>query len=357
MATAYLNRIATATPANDVHAAFNDFAGSLLRDPRAGRVFQRMASRSQIEHRWSSLMPAHDAPAGAIDQDGFYTYGRFPSTAARMQRYEQVAPDLAAKAVERLELGGDAGRVTHLIVVSCTGVSAPGLDFDLVTRFGLKSSVERTMVAFMGCYAAINGLKLARHIVRSEPEAKVLLVCLELCTLHLKETDDLEQVLTFSVFGDGCAAALVSGEPAGLALESFHAALAPGTADQISWTIRDLGFDMVLAGTVPTEIGHALRAGVADILVGRPVGDIDLWAVHPGGRSVLDAVETGLELAPDSLADSREVLRANGNMSSATILFVLQRMMRTASKGLTGCAMAFGPGLVAETMMFRTVGR
>ncbi|WP_103122610.1 type III polyketide synthase [Methylopila sp. Yamaguchi] len=354
MTTAYLNRIATAVPANDVHAAFVAFARSLLRDPRANRVFQRMAGRSQIEHRWSSLTPAYDAPDGAIDQEGFYAYGRFPSTAARMTRYEKAAPDLAALAVERLNLGPEASRITHLIVVSCTGVSAPGLDFDLVARFGLKTSVERTVVAFMGCYAAINGLKLARHIVRSEPDARVLLVCLELCTLHLKETQDLEQILTFSVFGDGCAAALVSSEATGLALESFHAALAPGTADQISWKIRDHGFDMVLSGAAPGEIGRTLRGGLVDVLAGRRSEDVDLWAVHPGGRSVLDAVETALELPSEALAASRNVLRANGNMSSATILFVLQEMMRDAEPGLTGCAMAFGPGLVAETMMFRT---
>lgn len=343
-------------PAHDVHAAFLAFARGLLQDPRANRVFQRMADRSQIEHRWSSLTPAYDAPEGAIDQDGFYTYGQFPSTAARMERYERAAPELAARAVERLELGSDAAGITHLIVVSCTGVSAPGLDFDLVARFGLKTTVERTVVAFMGCYAAINGLKLARHIVRSEPDAKVLLVCLELCTLHLKQTQDLEQILTFSVFGDGCAAALVTSEPTGLALESFHAALAPGTADQISWTIRDLGFDMVLSGAVPGEIGKTLRGGLIDVLAGRTSAEVDLWAVHPGGRSVLDAVEDALELPPDALVASRNVLRANGNMSSATILFVLKEIMQDAKPDQTGCAMAFGPGLVAETMMFRAAG-
>lgn len=356
MTIAYLNRIATATPPNDVHDAFVEFAERQLEDSRANRAFRRMAERGQIEHRWSSLKPKPDAGDGVLDRDGFYALGRFPSTAARMRRYEADAPDLAARAFEGLALGEDAQALTHLIIVSCTGFSAPGVDFDLIARFGLDPSIERTTVGFMGCYAAINGLKLARHIVRSEPDARVAVVCLELCTLHLNESPSLEQLLSFLVFGDGCAAALVSAEPSGVSLDSFHAAMAPGTAEEIRWNIRDLGFDMFLSGQVPGALGRTLKRGVDSILVGRGVEEVDLWAVHPGGRSVLDAVEMGLELKPEALAASRRVLRANGNMSSATILFVLAEIMRSAMPGRTGCAMAFGPGLVAETMMFRTVG-
>ena len=353
MTTAYLNRIATATPSNDVHSAFVTFAQNRLAGARTEKLFRRMSERGQIEHRWSSLSPVSDQPADYVDAEGFYRLGRFPSTADRMARYERVAPDLAGQAVDGLALGRDAASVTHLIVVSCTGFSAPGLDFELIARFGLNPSVERTLVGFMGCYAAVNGLKLARHIVRSEPDAKVLLVCLELCTLHLKDTDDIQEMLSFFVFGDGCAAALISAEPAGLSLDGFHAAMAPDTADRITWTIRDDGFDMFLSGRVPAEIGKALRTSADKILAGRTVRDIDVWAVHPGGRSVLDAVEEGLDLPDGALKASRAVLRDNGNMSSATILFVLADLMRDAEAGQSGCAMAFGPGLVAETMSFR----
>ncbi|MET0313434.1 MAG: type III polyketide synthase [Hansschlegelia sp.] len=354
MTTAYLNRIATATPPNDVHDTFVAFAKHQLTDPRLSRIFGRMAERSQIEHRWSALAPRRGA-GSSIDSDGFYETGHFPSTAERMRRYEIDAPDLAAKAFERLDLGDDARRLTHLITVSCTGFSAPGVDFDLIARFGLDPSIERTTIGFMGCYAAINGLKLARHIVRSEPQSRVAVVCLELCTLHLNESASIEQLLSFLVFGDGCAAAVVTADPAGVSLESFHAAMAPGTADEIRWTIRDRGFDMFLSGQVPAELGRTLRRSAEAIVPGRKVEDVDLWAVHPGGRSVLDAVADGLHLRPSALAPSREVLRANGNMSSATILFVLAELMRDAEPGQSGCAMAFGPGLVAETMMFRTV--
>lgn len=355
MTTAYLNRIGVATPSNDVHSLFMQFAETALSGTRSEKIFARMAEKGQIEHRWSSLAPPEEnleTTSDFLDAEGFYRRGRFPSTAERMSRYERVAPGLAAQAVEQLGLGDDVSSITHLIVVSCTGFSAPGLDFELMARFGLRPSVERTIVGFMGCYASINALKLARHIVRSEPGAKVLLVSLELCTLHLKETTDLETMLSFYVFGDGCAAAIVSAEPTGLSLDGFHAAFAPGTAEQITWTIRDDGFDMVLSGRVPSEIGKALKSSTGLILGGRQVRDIDLWAVHPGGRSVLDAVEQGLELPTDALASSRRVLRENGNMSSASILFVLADLMAGASPGQSGCAMAFGPGLVAETMSF-----
>jgi predicted naringenin-chalcone synthase len=157
----------------------------------------------------------------------------------------------------------------------------------------------------MGCYAAINALKLARHIVRSEASARVLIVNLELCTLHLQDTTDLEQMLSFLLFGDGCAACIVSADPVGVALDSFHAVLVPSTRGLITWNIREGGFDMVLSGGVPAAIHDGLRNHVNEILAGAPVASIDLWAVHPGGRTVLDAVERALDLAPAALASSR----------------------------------------------------
>ena len=350
MTEAYVNRIATAVPAHDVHETFVEFARTLLPERRERVLFERMVQRSQIEHRWSCLAPGPDLER-EVDAEGFYTRGAFPSTAERMRRYAAEAAPLAQQAVERLNLGERAREVTHLIVTSCTGYAAPGLDLELVERCGLDPSVERTLVGFMGCYAAISALKLARHIVRSEPRARVLVVSLELCTLHLQETSELEQVLTFLVFGDGCAAALVTSEPHGLALERFQALVAPETADQITWNIGDLGFDMFLSGRVPGAIGEALRSGAERILP-PAAGPIDLWAVHPGGRSVLDAVEAAFGLEPSALAASREVLRRYGNMSSATVLFVLEALMREGRTGARGCAMAFGPGLTAETMLF-----
>ncbi len=354
MRTAYISRISTAIPSHDVHSAFIRFARTLL-EPRSRKLFDRMADRSQIGHRWSCLTPAADPEGASVDEAGFYTRGAFPSTAARMRRYEADAPKLAAEAVDGLGLGADAARITHVIVTTCTGFSAPGLDLELIERCGLPPTVERTVIGFMGCYAAINALKLSRHIVRSDPKARVLILSLELCTLHLQETDDIEQVLSFLVFGDGCAAALVTADPEGLALDRFHAVLVPETTGLITWHIRELGFDMFLSGQVPGAIGHGLRVAADEILGGQKPNAIDLWAVHPGGRSVLDAVETALSLGSTALSDSRAVLEQYGNMSSATIMFVLKRLLTSKSKG-SGCAMAFGPGLTAETMLFRAAG-
>jgi predicted naringenin-chalcone synthase len=207
------------------------------------------------------------------------------------------------------------------------------------------------MIGFMGCYAAINALKLARHIVRSDPRAGVLMVNLELCTLHLQETQELEQVLSFLIFADGAAASLITAREQGFALDSFKAVMVPETRGLITWKIRGLGFDMLLSGQVPAAVARALHE--SELMAER--GGIDLWAVHSGGRSVLDAVEKGLELPVSALAASREVLSCFGNMSSATVMFVLQRMMQQARLGQHGCAMSFGPGLTAETMRFHAV--
>ncbi len=357
MTTAYLNRIATMVPANDVHDCFVRYARTRLADNRRQSAFLRMAERAQIDHRWSFLVPAERPEGAAIDAEAFYARGRFPTTARRMARYEATAAGLAVGAIAGLGLGARADAVTHLIVVSCTGLVAPGIDLDVIRRCGLSASVERVTVGFMGCQAAINALKLARHIVRSEPRARVLIVSVELCTLHLQETEDLEQMLAFLIFGDGAAAALVSATPEGLALERFHALVERDTGDLITWNIRDQGFDMRLSGLVPKAIGRALRERAEEILAGTPVGALAHWAIHPGGRSILDSVQSALGLAAASLAPSRGVLRQFGNMSSATILFVLKSIMESAGRDESGCAMSFGPGLSAESLLFRTASR
>ena len=358
MTTAHINRIAAGVPPHDVHRPFLHFTESLFReDSSTLSVFRRMAERSGIEHRYSCLPLMPDWETGpTLDTEGLYTRGQFANTAARMRVFEARAPKLAAATIERLNLGAERGNITHLVVTSCTGFSAPGLDLQVQERCGLPASIERTMVGFMGCSAAINGLKIARHIVRSEPEARVLVLNLELCTLHLQETINLAQLLCFLLFADGCAASLVTAEPKGIALDSFRAVLVPNSRELMAWNIRDLGFDMVLSGKVPRAIHDALREGSHQILGAAPVSSIDLWAVHPGGHSILDAVERAFELSETALQPSRQVLRRYGNMSSATVMFVLNAMMRSATPGARGCAMAFGPGLIAETMLFRALG-
>ncbi|WP_270933818.1 type III polyketide synthase [Falsiroseomonas oryzae] len=355
MADVFINRIATAVPRHEVHGAFRAFAAGQAQGDRDRAAFARMAARSDIDRRYSVLEASE--PQGSGTACGFYRAGSgFPTTRARMARYEAEAPLLAEAAFARLGLDREAAGITHLVVATCTGFVAPGLDRHLVERHGLPRGVERTMVGFMGCQAALNALKLAWHIVRSEPGARVLVVCIELCTLHLQGTAALEQLLCFLLFADGCAAALVSAQPEGLRIDGFRSVVLPEAGGMITWRIGDDGFDMTLSGMVPVTLAHALPDWQAEMLEGGAAADVDLWAVHPGGRTILDAVEHGLALPQGALAESRAVLRAHGNMSSATVMFVLAAMMRAAVPGRRGCALAFGPGLSAEAMRFSTGG-
>jgi predicted naringenin-chalcone synthase len=351
MPSAYVNRIGTAVPTYDVHQKFVDYAPRLLTDAKSKRLFMRMAERAQIEHRYSYIEP--DPAPDRLDCNDFYRPSDFPDTQTRMRFYENHAFELACKALKDLRFETCKDGVTHLIVVSCTGFYAPGLDLQIIERFGLSPSVERTTVGFMGCYAAINALKLARHIVRAEPEAKVIVLNLELCTIHLQEVDDLEQVLSYMIFADGGSASLITAAPQGIELQGFRAVVASETSDQITWRIGQLGFDMHLSGRVPRTISEHLPASIRSILGDRRPEDIELWAVHPGGRSVLDAIEDTLRLRSNDLRYSRQVLRRFGNMSSATVMFVLKQMLNDAPRAASGCALAFGPGLTTETMRFR----
>ena len=355
--TPYLNRIGLAVPEHDVHDAFLAFATSLLDPARDRAVFERMAGRSGISHRHSVLAPADDPGVGpSVDRAGFYARGAFPSSGARMREYERFALPLAMTAVDRLALPAmTRTRITHLVLASCTGFYAPGLDLALARALGLPGSVERTTVGFMGCQAAFNVLKLARHIVRSDPEAVVLTVNVELCTLHLQDSGGLDTLLPFLQFADGAAAAIVSAEPSGLSLDRFVSTVVAPEEGLITWRVGDQGFDMFLSGRVPGTIGEALRAERTRVLGGTEASAIELWAVHPGGRSILDAVEAALDLSRQALAASRRVLDAFGNMSSATIMFVLDEILRDGRAQARGCALGFGPGLTAETLLFGTV--
>jgi alpha-pyrone synthase len=352
---AYINQIATAVPPHQVHTAFVQFQRQLIDDHRKRTVFDKIVEKGQIEKRWSCVVPAEDSSHATINGETFYIPGGFPSTGERMRQYEIEAPVLAERAVNALNLGDRKSEITHLVVTSCTGFSAPGIDLEVINRCGLDPSIERTIIGFMGCYAAVNALKIARHIVRSEPEAKVLVLSIELCTLHFQETYELETMMPFLLFADGCAAAIISAEPVGLSMERFYATVLPEAADQMAWHIRDLGFDMVLSSRIPTTVGQAINRASEAILAGLQVKDIELWAVHPGGRAVLDAVEAAFRLPLNALNASRRVLRDFGNMSSATVLFVLKSLLEENRSGARGCAMSFGPGLTAETMLFKAV--
>lgn len=341
-AAAFVNRIASALPPHEAHATFIAWAEGQVADSRERALFRRMAQRSGIERRWTVLPPAPGS-----DQTGpgaFYERGTMPPTSARMATYAASAPDLCVEAAGAL---GDLGQITHLVLASCTGFVAPGIDQIVARRLGLPAGVERTLIGFMGCYAAVSALRTARHIVRSEPDARVLVITVELCTLHLQADTRVDQLLTMLLFGDGAAAALVTAEAEGLELGETFCATLPESGELIGWTIGDTGFAMTLSGAVPARIGEAIESGAFAASIGDP-GRVESWAVHAGGRTVLDAVEKGFSLDPQALAPSRGVLADCGNMSSATLMFVLARILDGSGPIEHGIAIAFGPGLAAE---------
>jgi alpha-pyrone synthase len=344
---AFLNLVAGAHPPHEVHRLFVDWATAQIEDQRIRKLFARMAERSGIERRWSVL-----GGASYLRPDGLAFYGvdAANSTGERMEVYASEAPGLALAAVERL---GPLGEVTHLVVASCTGFIAPGIDQIVARALGLPGNIERVLIGYMGCYAGITALRTARHIVRSQAEARVLVVTAELCTLHLQPVGDIEKLLAMLQFGDGAAAAIISAEPTGLELTDPFSLALPESHDLITWTIGDHGFAMHLSGEVPGRIAEALAEPLVreQVMGSQPP---DSWAVHAGGRSILDAVARGLDLGGDALDPSRAVLAQCGNMSSATVLFVLERIMAGGASIANGRAMAFGPGLAVEGLGYRS---
>ncbi|SEQ45119.1 type III polyketide synthase [Microlunatus flavus] len=282
-----------------------------------------------------------------------------PSTGTRNGLYVRHAPglflDAAKQALASTDLTPDD--VTHVVTVSCTGFFAPGPDHVLVRQLGLAPTTQRFHLGFMGCYGAFPALRLADAVCRADPEAVVLVVCAELCSLHLHLGDDLDTVLASSLFADGAAAAVLSGRPPGpgedvVTLDALGTTLSDEGEADMTWSIGDQGFDMVLTRYVPRILGSSLPAAVPALLGDVDPADVDRWAVHPGGRSVLDHVQTALGLDDEAMAASRAVLRRYGNMSSATVLFVLADLLAQPA-GATErlAAMAFGPGLTVESAL------
>lgn len=339
--------IGTAVPAQDIHNSFINWAAGRLSDPGQAALFKRMAARSGIKHRYSVLPIGADG-GSPVAADGFYAGEILPPTSARMALYATYAPALAMQAIASLGTKTSLEGISHIIVASCTGFTAPGIDQIIAREMGLSDQVERLLVGFMGCYAAIAALRSARHIVRSDPAARVLVVTVEISTLHLQEDVAIEPLLAMLQFGDGAAAALVTHGGGGLGIARPFALNLPESETLIRWTVGDQGFAMHLSGEVPGRIADALRQKkTQQILTGgkAPAAIVD-WAVHAGGRSILDAVENALALDKNALDASRAVLGAYGNMSSATLMFVLSESL--AKHPESGVAIAFGPGLACE---------
>ncbi len=350
----HLNAIATAVPDFERHAAFLESLPRWIRPEATLEKVQLIAQNSAIGRRHTVL--SH--PLGEPGSGSFYGYGAFPSTGKRMEVYRQEAPRLAGRAVAALQAQvGSLAEVTHLIVTTCTGFYAPGLDIDVVQQAGLSPAVKRTVIGFMGCYAALTGLRQAREIVLSDPAAVVLMVNVELCSLHLQETAQLDRLVSFCLFADGAAASLISGRASGLRLDGCQTALSLADADRMAWTVEDQGFAMTLDVRVPAKIKQFLARHPEAVGRCAQAGPEDVWAIHPGGRMILDALQGHYGLSEAQMAPSRGVLRDFGNMSSATIMFALARLLAEAgAEDREGHALAFGPGLTVESADFTVLG-
>lgn len=349
--------IGTAVPSHQVTQAdvCTWVSDSLEASPAQRRWLNRLYTLSGIETRHSCLPDAATLTPHSRFAPG-WPLAETPTTAERMALYQQEAVQLGAVAAERAlaspQLTDAAAGVTHLIVVSCTGFFAPGLDLAIARRLGLRPTVQRTLVGFMGCAAAFNGLRLAAQIVDGQPDAQVLVVCVELCTLHLQPGSDRIALTVASLFADGAAACLVGTAGLGgdlLRLNRLHTQVLPDTEEAMAWQIGDHGFVMHLSPDVPRHVSTLAQSALATLLDGQPAPTF--WAIHPGGRAIVDRLTELLQLAPAQVAASYSVLRRYGNMSSPTILFVLHELLdqlRTSDAPVSGVAAAFGPGLVTE---------
>ncbi|HVJ84643.1 MAG TPA: type III polyketide synthase [Caulifigura sp.] len=324
-----------------------------------GSTIPALYRRTGVKSRHTVIVEEHgegEIPQSfyqpAVDADD-----RGPTTAARMAFYEQAALGLAERAAkEALEAAAvRADGITHLVTVSCSGFEAPGVDIGLVTRLGLNAGVTRTNVGFMGCHGAFNGLRVAQAFAASNPKARVLVVCIELCSLHQQYSSDPQQIVANALFADGAAAIVVQAgnQKSHWGLLDQQSLILADTADMMSWRIRDNGFEMTLSPSVPDLIRRDLRGWLEGWLpkLGLSLADIRSYAVHPGGPRILNAVVEGLGLPGEALDASRSILSDYGNMSSPTILFILNRLRATGAE--TPClALAFGPGLTIEAALF-----
>jgi len=281
-----------------------------------------------------------------------------PTTGQRSAVYAVEAPVLAVKAGRDalLESGFEPRSITHLVTVSCTGFVAPGVDLALIRELGLRPTVERTHVGFMGCHGALNGLRVANGFASADPRAKVLLCAVELCSIHYHYGDVPEKVVANALFADGAAAVVGtgSGSEDRWRVAATGSCLIPDSDDAMGWTIGDHGFEMTLARKVPTLIAESLRPWMTAWLDdnGLSVADVDSWAIHPGGPRILEATEESLGLSSAAMALSRAVFADYGNMSSPTVLFILDAL-RKANARRPCVALGFGPGLVAEAVLWR----
>ncbi|MEN9600197.1 MAG: hypothetical protein RL596_2518 [Bacteroidota bacterium] len=349
--------IATAVPAykhaqKDILAFMQDIYAL---PEKENRVLKFLYDHSGINSRYSAI-PDYSKVFESSKFIPTNKHAIFPLLEERMGIYEKVALDLSVEAITKLIDGYvQPTDITHLITISCTGMSAPGLDLQVMEALQLAPTIFRTSINFMGCYAAIHGLKMAKMICDSTPNANVVVVATELCTLHFQQAYSEDNAASSLLFADGAAAVLVSNTmqtKQSLQMDGFYATVANKGKDDMAWELSSKGFLMRLSSYIPQLIESDVEALVAAALTANKYSkeDITHWCIHPGGKRILDLIEKKLALPTDALKTSRTVLKEYGNMSSPTVLFVLKELMETSNVAQAKMmGMAFGPGLTMET--------
>ena len=360
----YITSIGTANPENKILQ--NTIADFMTRAMGLNAEDER---KLRALHRMSGIETRHSVITDYSRTQHFEFYPNngesFPSTKQRLALFQKHAVHLSVSASEKCLSKLDElkrSEITHLVVVSCTGMYAPGLDIDLVKALGLNSTIERTCINFMGCYAAFNAIKLANSFCDQHSNSKVLIVCTELCSIHFQRENTEDNLLANSLFGDGSAALLVEGNPrSGLSLKpiSFFCEIATQGAHDMAWTVGDFGFEMRLSSYVPDVIKGGIKKLTTSLLekIAQGFSDISYFAIHPGGKKIVEAIETELGLTKEQNRFAYEVLRNYGNMSSPTVVFVLTEIMQSLQPlddGKKILSFAFGPGLTLESMVLET---
>lgn len=342
------------SPQQEIRETMKHYLG---KDRKTQAIIHRIYSQSGIEKRHSVVEDFHTGKDGVLFLNGTQTRVA-PSTGTRNDLYKEKASSLFVETGRKLLDRNphiDKSDITHVITVSCTGFYAPGPDYDVVRKLDLDPRTQRFHVGFMGCYAAFPALKMAHSFCISDPDAVILMICTELCTLHFQDKNDVDNLLSGSVFADGSAGVLISAQQPikkAFALEGFASSLTSQGERDMAWEIGDTGFDMVLSSYVPDIIKAELSDTIVSLLKKYSLnsGDIDYWAIHPGGRSIVDKIAQELELTEEQVQASRQVLANYGNMSSPTVLFVLQELLeQQPASGQHILPMAFGPGLTIES--------
>lgn len=355
-----ITSIATGVPANK--CAQDDlfsFADKIYcNDETESRKLKFLYQHSGISTRYSVIPDYTCAPADRQMYPPAADLEPLPDVKKRMDVYYQHAGKLSSATIAKCIAGKiDKSEITHLITVSCTGMSAPGLDLQIMEEMQLPNHIVRTSVNFMGCYAAIHGMKIADAFCKASPKANVVVVCTEFCTLHFQKEATVDNLTASLLFADGCAAFLMQHDDAGkgLKIDQFYSDVVFEGKKDMAWEVAGNGFMMTLSGYVPDLIRSDFARPVEDALskTGHTKNDITHWCMHPGGKKILDAISQSLAVDKEKLRLSYDVLNDYGNMSSATVLFVLEKILLelkdTPGRDSLIFGAAFGPGLTMET--------